>query len=80
MNSYATRQPTEPSVAPEEEHGSAEPTEALRAFDLEGVVEDMRCPLLVLHGEHDEQVGSHRREDALDAGRENGPRGQDVPS
>ena len=28
----------------------------LEAFRLDGVVQDMRCPFLVLHGEHDEQV------------------------
>ncbi|MGI8563156.1 MAG: alpha/beta hydrolase family protein [Candidatus Dormibacter sp.] len=33
-----------------------EALEKLRDFRLEGVVERMRCPFLLLHGEHDEQV------------------------
>jgi len=30
--------------------------ERLRPFRLEDVVGDMRCPFLVVHGEHDQQI------------------------
>jgi dienelactone hydrolase len=39
----------------------------LRAFRLDGVVEQMQCPLLVLHGQHDEQVPLQVAEQLVDA-------------